>query len=319
MRFDERGVLRAINPEYGFFGVAPGTSSKTNPIAMKTIEKNTMFTNVALTSDQEVYWEGLEDELKEKKDVKITSWKGKEWTPGCGEPAAHPNSRFCVPASQCPIMDSDWESPNGVPISAIIFGGRRPQGVPLVYESFDWSHGVFVGAAMRSEATAAAEHKGKVVMHDPFAMRPFFGYNFGHYLDHWLSFGQKPGLNLPKIFHVNWFRKGEDGSYLWPGFGENSRVLDWICRRVDHQDCAQVTPIGYVPKEGSLDLRGLTKPVDTHELFDLPQDFWFNECDEIAKYFVDQVGDDLPGEVAKQLFELRDRFANKNRLQQKAF
>ena len=319
MRFDSSGQLRAINPEFGFFGVAPGTSYKTNPIAMDTIKQNTMFTNVALTSDQEVYWEGLEDELRGKKDVKVTSWKGKAWTLGSKEPAAHPNSRFCAPASQCPIMDPAWQSPNGVPISAIIFGGRRPQGVPLVYEAFDWPHGVFVGAAMRSEATAAAEHKGKVVMHDPFAMRPFFGYNFGHYLDHWLSFGDKPGLNLPKVFHVNWFRKGEDGSYLWPGFGENSRVLDWICRRVDHEDCAQVTPIGFVPKEGSLNLTGLNKAVDMHELFHLPQEFWLQECEEIAKYFDDQVGDDLPEEVAKQLFELKDRFAHKNRLQQKAF
>ena len=319
MRFDERGQLRAINPEYGFFGVAPGTSNKTNPIAMKTIEKNTMFTNVGLTSDQEVYWEGLEDELRGKKGVKVTSWKGKDWEPGCGEPAAHPNSRFCSPASNCPIMDPAWESPNGVPISAIIFGGRRPHGVPLVYEAFDWPHGVFVGAAMRSEATAAAEHKGKVVMHDPFAMRPFFGYNFGHYLNHWLSFGDKPGLNLPKIFHVNWFRKSQDGSFLWPGFGENSRVLDWICRRVDHEDCAQVTPIGFIPKEGSINLTGLNQGVDMQQLFNLPQDFWLHECDEIAKYFDDQVGDDLPEEVAKQLFELRDRFANTNRLKVKAF
>lgn len=240
MKFNSKGELRAINPEAGFFGVAPGTSDRTNPIAMATINKNTMFTNVAYTSDGGVWWEGMD---KLPADVKVTSWTGKEWTPESGTLAAHPNSRFCAPASQCPILDDSWESPEGVPISAIVFGGRRPQGVPLVYESFDWAHGVFIGASMRSEATAAAEHKGKVIMHDPFAMRPFFGYNFGHYLQHWLNFGRKDNLKLPKIFHVNWFRKGEDGQFLWPGFGENCRVLDWICRRVDHEDCAKVNTV----------------------------------------------------------------------------
>jgi phosphoenolpyruvate carboxykinase (GTP) len=278
---------------------------------MITCQKNTMFTNVAQTSDGGVYWEGLEDQIAGK-DIKITSWLNKEWTPESGKPAAHPNSRFCAPASQCPIMDPHWEDPNGVPISAIIFGGRRPKGVPLVYESFDWAHGVFIGAAMRSEATAAAEHVGKVIMHDPFAMRPFFGYNFGHYLDHWLSFGKKDGLKLPKIFHVNWFRKGEDGKFLWPGFGENARVLDWICRRVDHEDCALPTPIGYVPTENSFNLKDLEKDVDMHQLFNLPQDFWLNECDEIEKYFAEQVGSDLPEEITKQLHELKERVLQKN-------
>lgn len=205
------------------------------------------------------------------------------------------------------MIDPNWESPSGVPISAIIFGGRRPEGVPLVYESFDWSHGVFIGASMRSEATAAAEHKGKVVMNDPFAMRPFFGYNFGQYLNHWLSFERNSKLNLPKIFHVNWFRKGEDGKFLWPGFGENSRVLDWICRRVDHEACADVTPIGYIPKEGSLNLTGLNSRVDMGELFHLPQDFWLNECEDIERYLHDQVGDDLPDKIAQELYELKDR------------
>jgi len=319
MKFDQNGQLKAINPEYGFFGVAPGTSDKTNPIAMKTIKENTIFTNVALTSEGNVYWEGLESEIKGKKDLKITSWKGQDWTLDSKEPSSHPNSRFCAPASQCPILDPNWESQDGVPISAIIFGGRRPQGVPLVYEAFDWNHGVFVGAALRSEATAAAEHKGKVVMHDPFAMRPFFGYNFGHYLDHWLSFGTKPGLKLPKIFHVNWFRRGEDGSFLWPGFGENSRVLDWICRRVDGEDSAAATAIGYIPKEGALNLEGLDKPIDLHELFHLPTDFWLHECEEIAKYFDGQVGDDLPEEVAKQLLDLKARFEAEQRVKRTAF
>lgn len=240
MRFDKNGVLRAINPENGFFGVAPGTSDKTNPIAMQTVKKNTIFTNVAETSDGDFYWEGLEDTLKDRKDVNITSWLGEDWKPGCGKVSAHPNSRFCAPAANCPSIDPAWESAEGVPISAIIFGGRRPEGVPLIYESFNWRHGVFMGAAMRSEATAAAEHKGKAIMHDPFAMRPFFGYNFGNYVQHWLSFEKKADLKLPKVFHVNWFRKGSDGKFLWPGFGENCRVLEWICERVEGSPNAKV-------------------------------------------------------------------------------
>ncbi|XP_015268990.1 PREDICTED: phosphoenolpyruvate carboxykinase [GTP], mitochondrial [Gekko japonicus] len=216
------------------------------------------------------------------------------------EPAAHPNSRFCAPARQCPIMDPDWESPQGVPIDAIIFGGRRPVGVPLVYEAFNWRHGVFVGSAMRSESTAAAEHKGKVIMHDPFAMRPFFGYNFGRYLTHWLSMEERQGVRLPKIFHVNWFRKDAEGNFLWPGFGENSRVLDWICRRVNGEESAQETPIGYIPKDGALDLTGLKK-VDYRELFSLPKEFWEQEVREVRQYLTEQVNEDLPKEVMKEL------------------
>ncbi|XP_006639722.2 phosphoenolpyruvate carboxykinase, cytosolic [GTP] [Lepisosteus oculatus] len=305
MKFDEEGNLRAINPENGFFGVAPGTSVKTNPNAMATICKNTIFTNVAETSDGGVYWEGMD--LTLPKGVTLTSWKNKPWTPEDDEPCAHPNSRFCTPASQCPIIDPQWESPEGVPIEAIIFGGRRPQGVPLVYEAFDWQHGVFVGAAMRSEATAAAEHKGKVIMHDPFAMRPFFGYNFGRYLTHWLSMEQRPRARLPKIFHVNWFRRSAQGAFLWPGFGENVRVLEWIFRRVDGEAGVFPSAVGYLPAEGALNLKGLGQEVDLQELFHLPRDFWEEEARAIRAYFETQVNDDLPYEVERQLCLLEQR------------
>lgn len=306
MKFDEQGVLRAINPEYGFFGVAPGTSMATNPNAMRTVEENTLFTNVAETSDGGFWWEGMPEPSG---GIRIKSWLGQEnWTRALGTPAAHPNSRFCTPASQCPIIDPAWEDPKGVPISAILFGGRRPQGVPLVYEAFNWEHGVFIGSAMRSEATAAAEHKGKVIMHDPFAMRPFFGYNFTNYQRHWLNLGTKPGRKLPKIFHVNWFRKGSDGKFLWPGFGENSRVIDWICRRVDGDSgAAKESPIGYLPSDGALNLDGLQEPVNMKELFELNKDFWLQECHEVRKYFDDQLGKELPSEISKQLDQLEQR------------
>ncbi|KAF7279704.1 phosphoenolpyruvate carboxykinase [GTP]-like isoform X1 [Rhynchophorus ferrugineus] len=304
MRFDSNGQLRAINPENGFFGVAPGTSKKSNPIAMSTIFKNTIFTNVASTSDGGVYWEGMEDEVDPQ--VAITDWKGQKWSRGSATPAAHPNSRFCTPAGQCPIIDPQWEAPEGVPVSAILFGGRRPAGVPLVYEARDWKHGVFIGAAMRSEATAAAEHKGKVIMHDPFAMRPFFGYNFGHYLQHWLSMEQRSS-NLPKIFHVNWFRKSKEGKFLWPGFGENSRVLDWILRRLDNEDCATNTAVGLIPKKDALNLEGLKETIDTDELFSLSKDFWSEEAQAIDNYFQDQVGKDLPQDIANQLKNLKEQ------------
>ena len=307
MRFGEDGRLRAINPEAGFFGVCPGTSHDTNYNAMKTIMKNTIFTNVAETNDGGFFWEGLESETSP--DVKITSWLGQEnWTADSGKKAAHPNSRFCTPASQCPMMDDAWESPAGVPVDAIIFGGRRPKGVPLVYEAFNWPHGVFIGASVRSETTSAAEHKGKAVMHDPFAMRPFFGYNFGHYCKHWLSMEDHPGAKLPKVFHVNWFRKDDEGNFLWPGFGENSRVIDWICRRIDHEDCAEETPIGYVPKMDSLNLDGLKEPVNMAKLFKIPEEFWLKEIQEIRKYFFQQVGQDLPDEIYVELQNLEKRF-----------
>ncbi|XP_077316705.1 phosphoenolpyruvate carboxykinase, cytosolic [GTP] [Lithobates pipiens] len=304
MKFDEQGNLRAINPENGFFGVAPGTSVKTNPNAMETIKKNTIFTNVAETNDGGVYWEGMGVRLEP--GVTLTSWKNKDWTPEDGEPAAHPNSRFCTPASQCPIIDSEWESPEGVPIEGIIFGGRRPAGVPLVYEAMSWQHGVFVGSAMRSEATAAAEHKGKVIMHDPFAMRPFFGYNFGRYLAHWLSMEHLPSAKLPKIFHVNWFRKDMQGNFLWPGYGENIRVLEWMFNRINGEDCAKETPIGYIPAEGCLNLKGLGD-INMEELFEISKEFWEDEVKDIRKYLDDQVNADLPYEIEWELESLEER------------
>lgn len=307
MKFDEDGILRAINPENGFFGVAPGTSMHTNPVAMKTVLSNTIFTNVAKTSDGGVFWEGLEKETPN--NVTITSWLGDtNWSKESGKPAAHPNSRFCTPAGQCPIIDPAWEDPKGVPISAILFGGRRPEGVPLIYEAFNWRHGVLVGAAMRSEATAAAEHKGKVIMHDPFAMRPFFGYNFGHYLQHWLSMEQRTDKPLPQIFHVNWFRKDEKGRFIWPGFGENVRVLDWILQRVDGGDVAEESAVGLIPKPSSLNMKGLeNENVDMDELFRLPKDFWEQEVKDISKYFTEQVGEDLPNEIGEELKKLDKR------------
>jgi len=305
MKFDEEGNLRAINPEAGFFGVAPGTSMATNPNAMITCAKDSLFTNVAETSDGGVFWEGLEKET-DMKNLGFTDWKGKAWTPGSGVLSSHPNSRFCTPAKNCPIMDDDWESPRGVPISAILFGGRRPAGVPLVYEAFNWNHGVFVGASMRSEATAAAEHGGKEIMHDPFAMRPFFGYNFGDYIGHWLSMNDKVGAKLPKIFHVNWFRKNTNGKFIWPGFGDNIRVLDWVVRRIGGQDIAQKSPIGYIPKPNTINTEGLGQ-IDMDELFDLPKEFWQKECEDIDKYFKEQVGADLPEAVGAELEALKQR------------
>ncbi|XP_072013378.1 phosphoenolpyruvate carboxykinase, cytosolic [GTP]-like [Amphiura filiformis] len=317
MKFDEEGRLRAINPEYGFFGVAPGTSHDTNPNAMETIKSNTVFTNVAETGDGGFFWEGLEKEVD--KNVDITTWLGhKNWHKDMLSDAgkkilsAHPNSRFCAPASQCPVMDPAWEDPRGVPIDAIIFGGRRPKGVPLVYEAFNWQHGVFIGASMRSEATAAAQDASgkampKVVMHDPFAMRPFFGYNFGDYLAHWLSFQEKPGYKLPKIFHVNWFRKDSNGSFMWPGFGENTRVLEWIFKRCNEDNVAEKSAIGYVPTEGSINLDGLKESVDMHGLYHLPKDFWLEECQAIRKYLKEQVNKDLPEAIKLELDALEQR------------
>ncbi|XP_005305892.2 phosphoenolpyruvate carboxykinase, cytosolic [GTP] isoform X2 [Chrysemys picta bellii] len=262
------------------------------------------FDEQAETSDGGIYWEGIDEPLAP--GVTLTSWKNKKWTPGNGENCAHPNSRFCTPASQCPIMDPAWESPEGVPIEGIIFGGRRPAGVPLVYEALSWQHGVFIGAAMRSEATAAAEHKGKIIMHDPFAMRPFFGYNFGKYLAHWLSMAHRPAAKLPKIFHVNWFRKDKQGKFLWPGYGENSRVLEWMFNRIRGEADAKRTAIGYIPADAALNLKGL-EGIDMTELFDVSKEFWEKEVMEIKKYFEEQVNADLPYEIEREVLALEQR------------
>ena len=306
MRFDKDGRLRAINPEAGFFGVAPGTNRKTNPVAMDTCLKNTVFTNVGMTADGGVFWEGMEKEVD--REQPITTWLGDEWRIGDKGKAAHPNSRFCCPASQCPIIHPKWEDPEGVPIDAIIFGGRRPEGVPLVYEAFDWEHGVMVGAALKSEATAAAEFKGKQIMHDPMAMRPFMGYNFGDYLQHWLDLNQ-PTRHMPKVFHVNWFRLNEQGKFTWPGFGDNIRVLDWICRRVDGEDNAVPSAIGNLPKEGSINLRGLNG-IDWDEMFHLPKDYWTEDIRETTQFLDDQVGCDLPETVRQQLSAQQQRISD---------
>lgn len=313
MRFDENGQLRAINPEYGFFGVAPGTNNSSNPNAMESIFKNTIFTNTAATSDGGAYWEGLEGTVGS--DVSITSWRGVEhWERLSKEdkkakPAAHPNSRFCSPIVNCPIVDPQFESPEGVPIDAIIFGGRRPKTIPLVYEALDWNHGVYIGASMQSEATSAAtDHKKGSLLHDPFAMRPFFGYSFSQYMEHWLEFQERPGIKLPKIFHVNWFRRDDRGKFMWPGFGDNIRVLDWILRRCDGEDIAQETPLGLVPRPGTIDVSGLSG-VNMEALFDMPKEELQAEVAAMERYFDEQLPGQLPGAVAEQLATFKARVA----------
>ncbi len=282
MKFGKDGRLYAINPEAGFFGVAPGTSRETNPNAMDTIQQNTIFTNVALTQDGEVWWEGMTEYTPEH----LTNWKGEKWTPASKEPAAHPNSRFTAPAVQCPVIDPEWENPKGVPISAILFGGRRASTVPLVHEAFNWQHGTFIGSIVSSEKTAAASGDLGKLRHDPFAMLPFCGYNMGDYFKHWIKIGESADPEkLPKIFYVNWFRKDTGGKFLWPGFGDNIRVIKWIFERLD-DSVAVETPIGYLPEGSSLDTTGLKISDDSlSKLLCVDKGEWLAEVKEIREYY----------------------------------
>jgi phosphoenolpyruvate carboxykinase (GTP) len=303
MKFKEDGRLHAINPEAGFFGVAPGTSERTNPNAMATMRENTFFTNCAKTDDGDVWWERMTDEPP----THVIDWHGNDWTPDSEEPAAHPNARFTSPAAQCPSMASNWEDPEGVPMDAFLFGGRRASVVPLVTEAFDWPHGVFMGSIMGSEKTVAAAGALGELRFDPFAMLPFCGYNMADYFAHWLEIGRKEGAKLPKIFMVNWFRKDDEGNYLWPGFGENSRVLAWIFRRCDDEADAADTPIGRVPTEDAIDTKGLELSSRAMpELLKVDPDEWRAQLPQIRQHFA-QFGDDLPGELREQLESLESR------------
>jgi phosphoenolpyruvate carboxykinase (GTP) len=296
------GRLWAMNPENGFFGVAPGTSAKTNPNALKTVLKNSLFTNVLQGKNGEVWWEGM--------DVPAPTagkdWLGNEWTPSSPEKGAHPNSRFTAPACQCPTLSTKWQDPQGVPISAIIFGGRRARLAPLVYQSFDWNHGVYVGATVASEKTAAAEGKVGEVRRDPMAMLPFCGYNMGDYFGHWIEMGKKI-KNPPKIFHVNWFRKDANGKFLWPGFGENIRVLAWIAERTNGNGKATETPIGYVPTKDSLMLDGANVPAgNIDQLLAIDKNDWKQELAE-QKEFLASFGEDMPRAMHEQYEKLAKR------------
>ncbi|MGC8471952.1 MAG: phosphoenolpyruvate carboxykinase (GTP) [Acidimicrobiales bacterium] len=304
MKFGPDGRLYAINPEAGFFGVAPGTNSHTNPNAMLSIAANTIFTNTAMTDDGDVWWEGM----TERPPAHLTDWRGQDWTPEKGTPAAHPNARFTAPAAQDPAIAPEWEDPRGVPISAILFGGRRESVVPLVFQSFDWQHGVFLGSIMASETTAAAAGQVGKLRRDPFAMLPFCGYHMGDYFGHWLRLGGNADPEkLPKIFYVNWFRKGGDGRWLWPGYGENSRVLQWVFERVSGRGDAVETPIGLVPTPGAIDISGTSvSEEDMEELLRVDLDGWRAEVPLIRGHFA-QFGDHLPKELAAAVDELERR------------
>lgn len=299
------GRLRAINPEAGFFGVAPGTGLRTNPTAVDALWGNTIFTNVATTPEGDVWWEGLTDE----KPASLTDWRGEQWTPASGRPAAHPNSRFTVSARQCPSIAEDWDDPDGVVIDAIIFGGRRASNVPLVVEARDWDHGVFMGATIASEQTAAAEGTVGELRRDPFAMLPFAGYNMADYFAHWLDFGRRlrRSARVPRVFQVNWFRKGADGSFLWPGFGDNARVLEWMVARIDGQVGASESPIGSLPTPGGLNVDGLDlDETALEELFRVDPEAFLAEADDAERFFA-SFGERLPVELQRQLALLRAR------------
>ncbi len=308
MKFGEDGRLYAINPEFGFFGVAPGTSMDSNPNAMHSTDKNTIFTNVALTDDGDVWWEGIGYDAPDH----VIDWKGKDWAPGAEAPAAHPNARFTAPAAQCPAIAPEWEDPKGVPISAILIGGRRPSTIPLVHESFSWQHGVFLGSIMGSEITAAAiSAKIGQVRRDPFAMLPFIGYNVCDYLQHWIKVGEATDADkLPKIFYVNWFRKDENGKWLWPGFGENSRVLKWVFERVDGTGKADKTAIGYMPAKDALDISGLdVSEADMAELLKIEKDEWLAEIESIKEHYanLNNQAKKMPKALEEELAALEER------------
>jgi len=302
LRVGKDGTLRAVNPEAGFFGVAPGTNKTSNPNALATIQKNTIFTNVLLKPDKTVWWEGLEAPPAEGG----INWRGEAWTPASKEKGAHPNSRFTAPAGQCPSISPHWEDPEGVPISAIIFGGRRASLAPLVYETLSWAHGTYVGATIASETTSAATGKTGVVRRDPMAMLPFCGYHMGDYFAHWLEMGDKI-QRPPKIFHVDWFRTDEEGNYLWPGFGENLRVLLWMIGRVEGTAKARKTAIGYVPETGSLDLSGFSlRPGALETLFKVDRGAWLKEIESQNEFF-DKIGDRLPQAMKREQSKLKER------------
>ena len=309
MKFGEDGRLYAINPEAGFFGVAPGTSMDTNPNAMHNLRSNSIFTNAALTPDSDVWWEEMSDEPPES----AISWLGEEWHPGDEKTAAHPNARYTTPAAQCPIIDPNWENPNGVPISAILFGGRRASTIPLVFEAFNWEHGTFIGSIASSERTAAAADTVGELRRDPMAMLPFCGYNMGDYFAHWLEMGDKTDAEkLPKIFYVNWFRKDADGGWLWPGFGENSRVLKWIVERISGNEDAVETPIGYVPCDGGIDTEGLdVTDEQMQELLNVNSEEWLNEIESIREHYK-RFEETLPEALNDQLDALESRLRQTN-------
>jgi phosphoenolpyruvate carboxykinase (GTP) len=305
MKFDDDGRLRAINPEAGFFGVAPGTSNDTNPAAVATVAANCIFTNVAATDDGDIWWEGLTES-----PAHLTDWRGNDWTPETGTPAAHPNARFTAPAAQCPTIAPEWEDPAGVPIDAILFGGRRATNVPLVTAARDWEHGVFLGSIMSSEKTAAAAGTIGEVRFDPFAMLPFMGYNAGDYMNHWLEIGEAGDASkLPRLFWVNWFRKDQDGNFMWPGFGDNIRVLKWVLEHLDGNAAGVDTPIGFVPTVDAIDRTGIDVDDETMSaILEVDRDSWKGEIPLIAEHFA-FLGERLPERVGRQLDELEERLA----------